>query len=237
MESEQKDKKVTVKKIINIILDVLFVVFVGFAVVAVVMRINVQKNGALTMGGNEYRIVLTDSMSENNHIPEDQYQSYKIKTIKKDAMVTIKKKASKDTKFYDDLAVGDVLTFYYYFTSGEFAGKQINVTHRLIDKTPDSKGGYVLTLMGDKEKIGGMTQTIRTSQEETSPNYVVGKVTGVNYGAGATMKFLTSSAGIIVFVIVPCSALFIYEVVKIILIAKKLKQEKDEEVPHKQPSE
>lgn len=229
MEESQK-KNARWKKALNIALDVLFVFFLGFGVVSVVFRINTQINGALTLGDNEYRLVLTDSMSRNNHIDESTYKTYPIREIPVDSLVTISKRTLDRKSFYDGLSIGDVLTFKYFFDEGEFAGKQVVVTHRLIEKTADdSRGGeYVLTMMGDLEstRTKKNVQTILTYNDSTSRNFVIGKVTSSNPGLGSFLSFMTNGAGIIVLVVVPCSLLFLYEFTRVISILREDRKEK-----------
>ena len=226
----KKEKKEHSKayRIVNIILDVLFVAFAAFAITAIIFRNTTSNNkDGRSINGNQLRTIETASMAENNHIDPETYKTYEIKTLPVNTLINIKEVSKKNPeKFYDDLKVGDVLTFVYYTTINGSRGQYV-FTHRLIEKE-EVTDGYRLTLMGDAEQPSGGTQTVYTNPvtAEQSFSYVLGKVTWSNHPVGEVVSFLKSRNGILFLVIIPCSALFLYEIGKIIFIVVKDKKNK-----------
>lgn len=232
MEEAKTQKKEHGKayKIANIILDVLFVAFAVFAITAIIFRSTTSNNkNGRSINGTQLRTVETPSMSENNHIDPETYKSYKIKTLPVNTLISIKEvKEKNEEKFYEDLQIGDVLTFVYYTKINNVQGQYV-FTHRLVNKeTSLSNGGYRLVLMGDAEKPNGGQQVIYTNPitPEQSYSYVIGKVTWSNHPIGEVVSFVKSRNGILFLVVLPCSLLFIYEIGKIIYLINKDKKAK-----------
>lgn len=236
VDKKPEDKKAKVKKIINIILDALFISFAAFAVVAIIFRSTTNNNkDGKSINGYQLRTVETGSMAENNHIDPDTYKSYSIHTLPVNSLIRIKEISKTDEekaqKFYEDLEVGDVVTFVYYTSINGRLGQYV-YTHRLIEKTPvaGEQGGYRLILMGDAETASGGVQTVYTNPltAEQSYSYVIGKVVWVNHPIGEVVSFLKSRNGILVLVVLPCSILFLVEIGKIFYYVYKDKKEKKE---------
>ena len=230
-EKKPLDKKAKAKKIINIILDALFISFAVFAVVAIIFRSTTNNNkDGNSINGYQLRTVETGSMAENNHIDPETYKSYSIQTLPVNSLIRIQEvKESNQEKFYEDLEVGDVVTFVYYTSINGRLGQYV-YTHRLIEKTMTASEGYKLTLMGDAEAPSGGTQVIYTDPltAEHSLSYVIGKVVWVNHGMGEVITFLKSKTAILFLVVIPCSVLFLFEVGKIIYVLVKDKKQKDQ---------
>ena len=234
VEVTEKDaRKAKAKKIINIILDALFISFAVFAVVAIIFRSTTNNNkDGRSINGYQLRTVETGSMAENNHIDPETYKSYSIHTLPVNSLIRIKEAPEaeeKKTQFYEDLKVGDVVTFVYYTSINGKLGQYV-YTHRLIEKTAvaGEQGGYRLTLMGDAETASGGVQTVYTNplSAEQSFSYVIGKVVWVNHPIGEVVSFLKSRSGILVLVVIPCSILCLFEIGKIIFYVMKDKKEK-----------
>ena len=232
MEEAKTQKKEHGKayKIANIILDVLFVAFAVFAITAIIFRSTTSNNkNGRSINGTQLRTVQTGSMAENNHIDPETYKTYEIKTLPINTLISIKEvKEKNEEKFYNDLKVGDVLTFVYYTDINNVKGQYV-FTHRLIEKEVSSiNGGFRLVLMGDAEKPSGGVQVIYTNPltAEQSYSYVIGKVTWSNHPIGEVVSFVKSRNGILFLVVLPCSLLFIYEIGKIIYLINKDKKAK-----------
>ena len=91
VEENKPTKKEKAKKIINIILDALFISFAAFAVVAIIFRNTTSNNkNGNSINGYQLRTVETGSMSKNNHIDEETYKSYSIKTLPVNSLIRIK---------------------------------------------------------------------------------------------------------------------------------------------------
>ncbi len=239
MEQTKQKKKVSAKKIITIVLDVLLYAFLALAIVIVALTIMskvAQKddpNGAPNLFGYEMRYVETGSME-----PE-----YPVNT-----MVFIEKAPTNyedSIKWFEGIKVGDVLTFKY-----REAGQQVVITHRVTKKTPytqenfgdnaihmgKEKGGYVITLEGDnKGKDGEVAeQTIYTyahyndmaDADDQIQGQVIGKVVGQSYILGVAVTTLKNPLGMVLIIIVPCLIVIIIEVIRIIKVFNSEKHEK-----------
>lgn len=125
------------------------------------------------------------------------------------------------TEWYGKLKAGDVLTFKYVYA------RQETITHRITEITEKPAGGYVIKLEGDNKNSDTETlaQTIDTSLAD-SPNYVVGKVTGQSYVLGLLITALKSPVGLVCIVIVPCSIIVIFEIVRIVGAVTEEKKKK-----------
>ena len=225
---KEEKKQSKVRKIISIVLDALFISFAAFAVVAIIFRNTTSNNkNGNSINGYQLRTVETGSMSENNHIDPETYKSYSIKTLPVNSLIRIKEVTEKNAeKFYEDLKVGDVVTFVYYTSINGKTGQYV-YTHRLIEKTPALEG-YKLTLMGDAEQASGGVQTVYTNPitAEQSFSYVIGKVVWMNHPMGEVVSFLKSRNGILFLVVIPCTLLCFFEIGKIIFYVYKDKKEK-----------
>ena len=180
-------------------------------------------DGAVKLAGYEMRIVLSGSMEKNADV---DVSDYRIKDIKTGSMVLVQlvpEDVTQADKFYSELKVGDVLTFRYDVSAKPFEGKtapQITVTHRIIDIQPNARGGYIITLRGDNASATvADTQVIDTS-DQTSPNYVIGKVTAQSFLLGWLAYSLKRPLGLVMLIIVPSVIIVIGQVVQIISVCK-----------------
>lgn len=214
------------KKVLSVATSVLFYIFIAVCLLALVLSIVSKKNSdAVEIFGYQMRFVLTESMEKCD---ATDVSNFKIKDIPQKSVVfvqTVPDDPTEAAAWYADLAVGDVLTFRYVYTSQE------TITHRIIDIRAKESGGYLISLEGDNKGDDGqvMTQVIDTSLVD-SPNYVIGKVTGVNYPLGLFVSLLRSQVGLICVVIVPAVIIIIFEVMRIssLLSADKKAKAKEE---------
>lgn len=227
------DKKINLKKIWNIVSNVLLYLFIGICIIGVVITITAKKDvdGTATIFGAQMRVVISPSMEacELTDVSE-----YKIKDIPVGSVVFIQvvpKEQTAAEKWYSDLEVGDVLTFKYVYT------RQETITHRIVEIEEKPTGGYIISLEGDNKNSdsGTLKQVIDTSLD--SPNYVIGKVTGQSYLIGLFITALRSPLGLILIVIVPSLVIIGFEVAKILKVVNADKQKKDQEEKEKQQSE
>lgn len=225
-----KVSKEKAKKTLDVLLNVFLGIFLVFCIATIISVIVSKKaeDDAVTINGTQVRLVLTESMEECEYTDVSMYD---IQDIPKDSMIGLEVVTDENKdEFYKSLEVGDVLTFKYYI-----GGRQMTITHRLIDKDPKQNGGYILTLRGDNINADGTTssQIIDTSLDDTSFNYVIGKVKWVNHPLGEILTFFKSPVGMISVVIVPCCILMVCEIVKIVNVVNEdkklsLKQKNDE---------
>lgn len=218
--------KAKIKKIGNIALNVLLYIFLAICILSVFVTLLSKRDsdGAAEIFGYQMRVVTSDSMSESEFT---DVSAYKIKDIPIRSMVFVEvmpDDPAKADEFYRSLAVGDVLTFRYVYTT------QVTITHR-ITGIEEVEGGFKITLAGDNKSSedGQLVQTIDTSIPNNT-NYVIGKVTGQAYLLGLLMSFLMQPVGIILLIIVPCFIIILLEVLKIakVLGADKKKREQEE---------
>ena len=219
--------KAKIKKIVDIVLDVLLYMFLAACIFAVVVTVLSKKDsdGAAEVFGYQMRIVTSDSMEECEFT---DVSGYKIKDIPVRSMVFVKVMPTDPEaadEFYRSLKVGDVLTFRYVYT------KQVTITHRITSITEKETGGFIIELAGDNKnsKDGQLVQSIDTSIPNNT-NYVIGKVTGQAYLLGFVLSFLKTPIGIILLIIIPCFIIILLEVLKIakVLGADKKKREQEE---------
>ncbi len=229
-----KDKKKIAKRILGVFADVLLYTFFAVCIFSLVVSLAVKKNtdDALSVLGIQMRVVVSDSMAE---CEETDVSAYKIKDIPIRSMVFVDLVPEEPTEraaWYDSLAVGDVLTFKYVYTTQE------TVTHRITSITP-KEGGYIIVLEGDNKASDTalLKQTLDTTLED-SPNYVVGRVVGKSLVLGIIITVLKTPVGIILTVILPCFIIMILQIIRLIGVfadkkaeeARKRESEREAEI-------
>ena len=128
-------------------------------------------------------------------------------TIKVKDVVVTKKIAE------EDLNVGDIITFISPDT--RFGG--ISITHRIIDKMYDeSQGIYTYKTQGDNNNVADSVPV--------SNSNILGKVILKIPKLGFIQDILSSKAGLIIVVLIPCLGILSYDIMKIFKgIGKKTK--------------
>lgn len=218
-----KKEKSRAYRVLSIIGTIVVYAFFAICMIALIVSVTAKKDadGAIDVFGMQMRIVISPSMEKCD---QTDVSAYKIKDIPVKSMVFISSvpdDEEKAARWYADLKVGDVLTFKYVYT------RQETITHRIVDIAPKEGGGYLLTLEGDNKNSDAstLTQVIDTSLDD-SPDYVVGKVTAVSYGLGLLITAIKSPVGIVCIVIVPCTAILIIEIVRIVGMVNESKKKK-----------
>lgn len=226
-------------KIILIIANVLLYVFVAIGLFSIIITIFSKKSvdGTASVFGKQLRIVETASMEKN---AETDVSNFEIKDIPVGSMVFIDLVPEDKTEaeaWYSELKVGDVLTFKYYI-----AGSQYTITHRII-KIEDKDGkGYIISLRGDNvvskdsEPGGILVQRVDTTNPD-SFHYVIGKVTGQSKVLGFIITSLKKPVVLFLIIIVPCLAVIILEVIKIVSVLRKDKNKEIKEEKERQTDE
>lgn len=229
-----KNKKIY--QMLSLIINIFIYIFLALSIVLLCFSITSKKDkdGAINIFGYQMRIVISPSM-EKNDSTYSEIKEYKIKDLKVKTMVFVKKVSKKDSNsWYEDIKVGDVLTFRYTYDN-----KQETITHRVIDiyKNKSSKG-YTIKLQGDnRENENSVSiQTIDTSYE-FSTNYVIGKVVAKNYFFGLLVYSLKQPLGIVLLVIVPSLIIIVLEIIKIVNYLNEEKKKKIIEERDKQQDE
>lgn len=207
--------KVKGKKVWNIVSAVIVAIVLIAAICALGVSIAYRVQGqTLTIGGTQFRLVLTGSMEGEE---EDSIRTNSVIAIK-----TVPKDAEEARKFIDELEVGDIITFY----DTSLGADDIVVTHRIVEIRQTSGGTSFITK-------GDANNTQDASPVDESD--VIGVVTGSNYAFGAFLTFLTSTTGIVVCLIVPAAVIMIYEIFRIaFLVNKDKKQKRQSEMDEKE---
>lgn len=232
MEKATKQKILTVLQIVgNVLMYVFFALCLFVLLLSIISKRDVD--GAVEIFGHEMRIVISSSMEKND---STDVSGYKIKDIPVKSAIFIELVPDDETKaeeWYGELKEGDVLTFRYFM-----ATRQETITHRIVKIEPKTTGGYIITLEGDNkaDEVGAMQQVIDTS-EENSPNYVLGKVTGKSYALGLVVYAVKQPIGIGLIIIIPCSLIIIFEIIRIINVLNSEKRRKADEKAQNQLSE
>ena len=225
------EKKSLAKKIFRILLNVLLYIFIGICAIMLVLTIASKRSesGGVELFGYQFMTVATGSMEKGDHTVDP---SYDIQSISKNSLIFVQSKPSDPealAQWYEDLEIGDVLTFRYQYA------KQVTITHRIIDKDINASGGYIITLQGDNQTEGNTlgVQTIDTSADPaTATNYIIGKVTGQSYLLGLFLTILSQPIGLVLCVILPCLIIMVLEIIRIVSVlgaGKKQQQQAEQE--------
>ena len=210
-----------IKKIFKTISNLLFYTFIAICAVLILASLNMKKNSddALTIFGFQARIVQSDSMeqSELTDVSEYDIKSIPIKSLV--LIQTVPEDEAKAKEWFDNLEVGDVLTFRYVYNG------QITITHRIV-KIDDSKpNGRILILEGDNKNasINLMQQTLDTSKhfDLTNYNYTVGKVIGQSHFLGLLIYALSKPIGMFSIIIIPCVIIIVLEIIRIVNVLSR----------------
>lgn len=217
-----------VKSMLSVVAKVLVYVVCALCICLLVFTFVSKRSEDGTIGffGHEMRLVVSGSMEKNENT---DVSNYEIKSIPVKSMVFIKKvpedEAAAET-FYSSLKVGDVLTFNYLE-----AGKQVVITHRIIEIESKSEGGYIITLRADNgegSSQGWQKQIIDTSIAGSS-NYVIGKVTGQSRLVGFITYYLRQPIGLILIILIPSALIVITECVRFRGLLSEYRKNKNEE--------
>ncbi|MBO6263790.1 MAG: hypothetical protein J6N93_05925, partial [Clostridia bacterium] len=208
------EKKNSSKKVLNVILDVIVYAFIIFAAATVILTMSSKRDddGAINIFGMQMRIVISPSMEKCD---ETDVSAYKIKDIPVKSMVFIElvpEDNEEAKEWYGKLEIGDVLTFKYKYVTQE------TITHRITDIKQKQSGGYIIYLEGDNKSSDANTlkQEIDTDEAETSPNYVIGKVTGQSRVLGFLVYSIKQPVVMVLLIILPCAIIIILQIIKII---------------------
>lgn len=213
-EKEKMDggKKKIGKLIADIIFYVLLAIFFLFACLSVTSRVTKGK-----IGNSQYLVVISGSMDG------EKQEEYDIQTIPVKSLIKVNLVPSseeKEKEFYSSLKKGDVLTFNYLSLDNT------TITHRIVeDPVLEDDGVYKYILKGDA--VEG-EENIQTVYSDGRSGEIIGKVTSVNVPLGYFYSFLSSKVGALVLVVLPCSAICILEIAKIIYLATENRGKKKE---------
>lgn len=209
--------KLSSKKLLKIASYVLLYTALAIGIFAVLFTLTARKSetGAAQIFGYQLLSVESASMEEN---PDTDVSEYDVKSIPEHSLVFVQVKPSDPQKrheWYSSLEVGDVLTFRYRYV------RQVTVTHRITKITDNGEGGYLIELKGDNATDPDSVQTINTSLDESSPNYIIGKVTGQSRFLGKLLYAIRTPLGLTFIIIVPCAVIIVLEILRLISVFGK----------------
>lgn len=225
-------KNAKVKKILNVVVNVVLILFLVVCVLAVSVTIISGRDvdGAVDVFGYKMLIVTSGSMEKSEYT---DVSNFEIKSIPVRSMVfveTVPDEPADAYNWYKELKVGDVLTFKYVESN-----KQITITHRIIKIEDNGVGGFIIELMGDNKNAENGAKIQRIDTSVNNSNFVIGKVTGKSVVFGNIITLLKSPLGIVLMIIIPCFLIIGYEVFKIWKIVQEDKKNKaNEEISAKE---
>lgn len=225
MENNQEviSKKNTVKKVLTIILNVLFYLFIAFLLIFAIANLSGKENKVPKLFGYSFMAVQTESMVGDN---KDSFNAGDLVIVK-----AINKKA------IEELKVGDVITF--KDTNLDPKTNQLN-THRIVYIGTNSEGGKYYILQGDyvkknypnrvfttKEAYDGDVN-IRMTCQLIGENDIVGTYSSKITNGGKTLAYLQSKQGFGLCIVLPTGLLLLLEayiLIKNLLILNRQKLE------------
>lgn len=171
--------------------------------------------------------VIVYVIEEKRNIDEERYTSPLVS-----AYIIISQSMEPTIKVYDavvdrkilpaSIKVGDVITF----VSHDPISYGKTITHRVIGIDQDSEGYYRYRTKGDNNNTEDNWIVPETN--------VIGKVMFNIPGLGYIQHFLSTSYGWIIAIVLPCLAIIVYDIVK--LIGTLLRSKKDPKKLEKQDS-
>ncbi len=217
MENKEETKEIKKsKRALKITGNVIFYVVLAFFLVLAGFSITSRvTNGRI--GDSQYLVVISGSMDG------EKQEEYDIKTIPVKSLIKVDLvKEGKEDDFYSNLKKGDVLTFNYVPLNNT------TITHRIIeDPVKQADGVYKYILKGDAIEGDSDTQTLYS---DGRTGEILGKVSFVSLPLGQIYFFMSSKVGTLVLVILPSSAICIFEIAKIIYLVSENKRKKKEEI-------
>lgn len=208
----------TVCKVLNVVFNVVLYLIICIAIFVLAISVISKKDsdGAVTIFGHQIRFVKTNSMEECALTDVSEYDVKSIK-VKSCIFIEVVPQAEEEKAlWYENLKIGDVLTFKYVYN------KQETITHRIVNIEEKQTGGYIITLEGDnKNAETNLLQQIIDTSLEDSPNYVIGKVTGQSYVLGLLVYAFKTPIGIVFLIIIPCFVIITFEILKLVSMFSK----------------
>ncbi len=196
----------------NVISTVIVCVILAAAIAVLAVALAYRAQGeTLTLGGMQYRIVLTGSMEGER---EDSIRTHSVIGIR-----VVPEEGEARADFFSRLEAGDIITFNDWSRTGAENDPIVN-THRIVEVV-ESADGVKYRTQGD---ANDSPDTRLVEQED-----VIGVVTWSNYPLGACLNFLCSTTGIVVCLILPASVILIFEVINIVRIVRSDKRRKQQE--------
>lgn len=177
-----------------------FVFFIGFGLVMALYFGDLVYN--LSKGNNKTPLFDAYIIVSQSMVP----------TINIDDAIVIRRETGKN------LELGDIITF----SSIDPSYPDLTVTHRIVSKEKSSSGAYLFRTKGDNNSI--MDPSI------VAEDRIFGKVILKIPKLGAVRRFLTTSYGFMLGIVVPAIAILIFDILKIVSKWKSKAKEEELEI-------
>lgn len=188
------------KKILNIIIDIIVIVILIISIAVVVISLSTKSSGVPNIFGYAPLSVVSNSMSP---------------TFEEGDLI-IGKVLTADNY---DVQVGDVVTFPI-----EINGETVLNTHRVIEKTVDSGLEYYKTQGDNKDSNPVPDKSLQTDAT------VLAKWTGTRIpGIGGFLSFIRTQLGFFLVILLPMIIFFVYEAIRVVMNIIAYNREKAKE--------
>ncbi len=195
------------KKICNIALKItawLLVAFAVFMMIFTVISVSTVDRNDRSIFGVKFYIVESDSMSKSDKNADMDVH------FKRDDIVLV-----KEVTDLSSLQAGDIISFTSMNKDATY-GKTL--THMIREVKTNDKGELIgFVTFGTHQDVN--------DQVVVEPYYVLGKYTGKLPGVGGFFKFVRSTPGYIVCILVPFLLLILYNGANVIRLFRKYKRE------------
>lgn len=188
--------KKLLKRIINIVIDVLVVLVLIVSLLVVTLSLTSKSSGVPNILGTAPLSVLTESMED---------------TINPGDLILCSL-----TEIDDEFQKGDIVTFPI-----ELNGEQVLNTHRIVEVVADNNITYYKT-QGDNKETNPEPDTDLQTSSTIVAKYTGTKIPGL----GNVLSFLRTQLGFFLCILLPMIIFFIYEAVRVIMNLMAYSKEK-----------
>lgn len=179
----------TLKKVFNIIIDIVVVLILIISILVVTMSLTSRSSGVPNLFGVAPITVASDSMEDTLMVNDLIFCEVRTDYV------------------YDDYAVGDIVTF-----NQEIEGETRFNTHRIVEVVEDNGITYYKTQGDNKDTNPVPDEKLKTA------NDIVAKYTGNKIGGvGAFFSFIRTQLGFFLVILLPMILFFVYEAVRVIM--------------------
>lgn len=178
-----------VKKIINVIIDIVVVLILIISILVVTMSLTSRSSGVPNLFGVAPISVVSNSMEDTLMVNDLIFCE-----VRTDAL-------------YDDYKIGDIVTF-----NQEINGETRFNTHRIVEVVEDNGITYYKTQGDNKDTNPVPDEKLKTATD------IVAKYTGNKIGGvGAFFSFIRTQLGFFLVILLPMILFFVYEAVRVIM--------------------
>lgn len=204
-----------VKKILNIIVDILIALVLIVSIFVAVSALTTKANGLPSVLGYTFQSIQSDSMKGGS----DKYEGGDFE--KGDLIISRTTGYDADAEY----EVGDIVTYSGRLEGLEDAGDQL-ICHRIVD-TKKSGDTTIYMLKGDNPEAQKIDEIPSSS---IAAKYYTDDYKGkVLKGWGGFFDFITSQNGFFFCVLIPMIVFFLYAMIRVVISAMNYKKGKEDE--------